>query len=124
MIDLNSFADGALFERVNIELKKVLENIADPNTDPKKVRKINITIAVAGDQQRDVLNCKVQAKTTLVPATEVESKIVMDYDNDGNLVGQELVSGVIGQTFYDPGEEVIKNDVGDKVVDLRQQSTN
>ncbi|MCT4573522.1 replication terminator protein, partial [Bacillus thuringiensis] len=52
MIDLNSFADGALFERVNIELKKVLENIADPNTDPKKVRKINITIAVAGDQQR------------------------------------------------------------------------
>ncbi|MRB19240.1 replication terminator protein, partial [Bacillus thuringiensis] len=60
MIDLNSFADGALFERVNIELKKVLENIADPNTDPKKVRKINITIAVAGDQQRDVLNCEVQ----------------------------------------------------------------
>lgn len=62
MIDLNSFADGALFERVNIELKKVLENIADPNTDPKKVRKINITIAVAGDQQRDVLNCRYKLK--------------------------------------------------------------
>ncbi|WP_309445863.1 replication terminator protein, partial [Bacillus thuringiensis] len=97
---MNRFADGAVFERVNSELKKVLESIADPTADPREVMKINSTIAGAGDQQRDVLKCKVQDRTTLVPATEVESKDVMDYDNENNLVEQELVSGGIGQTFY------------------------
>lgn len=121
MIDLNSFADGALFERVNIELKKAMENIADPNTDPKKARKITVTIALAGDSKRDVLNVKVQAKTALIPARELESKIVMDYDNDGNIIGEELVSGVKGQTYFDPQQEAIASDTGKKIIDLREQ---
>ncbi len=33
IVDLNAFADGALAEQFNAELYKVLENIADPNTD-------------------------------------------------------------------------------------------
>lgn len=36
IINLNEFADGAALERFNREMKRVLENIADPNTDPTK----------------------------------------------------------------------------------------
>ncbi|WP_257279280.1 hypothetical protein [Clostridium botulinum] len=35
MINLETFADGALAEKINMALKEVLENIADPNTDYK-----------------------------------------------------------------------------------------
>ena len=38
IIDLNKFAGGALSEKVNTELEKILQNIQDPNTDPEKVR--------------------------------------------------------------------------------------
>jgi hypothetical protein len=49
MINLTEFADGAVAERVNIELQKVLENLTDPNTDPKKVRTITVEISMKGE---------------------------------------------------------------------------
>ena len=39
MINLETLADGALAEKVNIALKEVLSNIADPNTEWKTKRK-------------------------------------------------------------------------------------
>jgi hypothetical protein len=48
-IDLNTFANGALAERANEELQKILENIADPNTDAKKKRKLTLTITLSAD---------------------------------------------------------------------------
>lgn len=34
IIDLNKLAEGAALEAVNREMQRVMENIADPNTDP------------------------------------------------------------------------------------------
>lgn len=34
-IDMEKFANGAFTEQINRELKKVTENIQDPNTDAK-----------------------------------------------------------------------------------------
>lgn len=65
MIDLNEFAEGALAAKVNAELEKVLENIADPNTDPKKNRTITVSIKIHGDEKRDVLNTTVSTKVSL-----------------------------------------------------------
>ena len=50
MIDLNTFADGALAERFHQEFERVMENMADLNTDPKKARKIVLTLSFAGDK--------------------------------------------------------------------------
>ncbi|MFC4768712.1 replication terminator protein [Effusibacillus consociatus] len=115
MIDLTNFADGAVAERFNLELKKVLENIADPNTDPKKARKITLTVTVKADEKRDIANVSIQTKTVVAPAREIETKIVMDYDNTGSVVGAELKSGVKGQMFIDADGEVA-DDKGNKVV--------
>ncbi|PFH81641.1 replication terminator protein [Bacillus cereus] len=111
MIDLNSFANGALSEQFNNELQKVIENIADQNTDPTKARKIVITLSVSGDKKRDVLACKVQTKSSLIPANEAESKIVMEHDGKGNMISQEMVSGAKGQTFISSDGEIL-DDVG------------
>ncbi|MBB6452002.1 hypothetical protein HNQ94_000423 [Salirhabdus euzebyi] len=120
MIDLNEFADGALAWRVNEELQRIFENIADPNTDPKKNRTLTITIKIHGDEKRDVLQSNIQAKSKLVPAKDVETKLIMGADKQGNIFGQELRSGAKGQLFMDHDGDV-SNDVGEKVLSFRNQ---
>ncbi|WP_426952816.1 replication terminator protein [Bacillus mycoides] len=133
-IDLNSFADGAVAERFDAEFERVLENMSDPNTDPKKPRTITLTLSITGDKKREVWDCQVQAKSKLAPTIEVGSKILMGRDHSGQIVGQELSSGVKGQYYIDT-EGDVANDVGEKVeteevstenavVDFRKQKTN
>lgn len=119
MIDLNSFAEGALSERFNIEMQELLRNIADPNTDAKKARKLQLTITLKADESRELANVVVQHKTTLAPARDIETKLVMDYDNDGSVIGSELKSGIKGQTFISDDGEIL-DDKGDKVINYPQ----
>ncbi|EXY06159.1 replication terminator protein [Bacillus cereus] len=119
MIDLNTFADGALAERFHQEFERVMENMADLNTDPKKARKIVLTLSFAGDKKRDVWNCQVQATSKLAPTEAVESKILLDMDQNGNLVGQELASGIQGQFYMDLQGDV-KTDVGQPVEEVEE----
>ncbi|HDR8071788.1 replication terminator protein [Bacillus cereus] len=120
MIDLNTFADGALAERFHQEFERVMENMADLNTDPKKARKIVLTLSFAGDKKRDVWNCQVQATSKLAPTEAVESKILLDMDQNGNLVGQELASGIQGQFYMDLQGDV-KTDVGHPVEEVEEK---
>lgn len=120
VINLTEFAEGAVAERVNLEVKKVLENIADPNTDPKKKRKVALTLTFEADDQRDIANVSIQTKTSLAPARSIETKIIMDMDGAGHVIGSELRSGIKGQTFIDP-EGDISSDTGEKIIDFRKQ---
>lgn len=90
MFDLTTIADGAAAERVNLEFQKLIENIADPNTDAKKVRKLQINISFTADEARDIASVSVQAKSTLAPAKSVETKIMLDRDMRGQVVAAEL----------------------------------
>lgn len=119
IIDLNTFADGALSERANVELQKILENIHDPNTDAKKARKLTLTITLSADDKRDVVLINVVAKSTLAPAKPIESKLIMDMDNKGKITGAELKSGIKGQTYIDVETEEIKDDRGTKIVNFK-----
>jgi hypothetical protein len=122
IIDLTQFADGAVAERFNQELIKVLENIADPNTDPKKARKLTLTVSIAGNEKRDIATVGIQAKITLAPAKQIETQIIMDYDNKGRVTGAELKSGIKGQTYVDMETGEIADDRGNKIINLKQQS--
>lgn len=119
IIDLNTFADGALAERANVELQKILENIADPNTDASKKRKLTLTITLEADDKRDVVFTNVVAKTTLAPAKRIEAKLIMDMDSKGKITGAELKSGVKGQTYIDVDSGDIQDDRGNKIVNFK-----
>ena len=93
IIDLNTFASGALAEKVNIELQKALDNIADPNTDHKKARKVTVSITLKANEKRNLANVIVDTKSTLVPAVGVETELIIDYTPDGKITGAELKSG-------------------------------
>ncbi|MED3102303.1 replication terminator protein, partial [Bacillus thuringiensis] len=115
--------DGALAERFHQEFERVMENMADLNTDPKKARKIVLTLSFAGDKKRDVWNCQVQATSKLAPTEAVESKILLDMDQNGNLVGQELASGIQGQFYMDLQGDV-KTDIGQPVEEVEEKEQN
>ncbi|MEH7503264.1 replication terminator protein [Neobacillus drentensis] len=121
IVDLNNFADGAMAERFNQELQKVLDNIVDPNTDPKKVRKVTLTVSISSNDKRELANVSVQAKSTMSPAKNIETQLLMDYDSKGKVTGSELKSGARGQTYLDP-EGDVADDVGNKIINLKQQS--
>ncbi|MFJ7971291.1 replication terminator protein [Psychrobacillus sp. NPDC096389] len=107
IIDLNSFASGALAEKVNIELQKALDNIADPNTDHKKARKVAVTITLKANEKRNLANVIIDTKSTLVPAVGVETELIIDYTADGSVTGAELKSGIPGQAFISDDGEIL-----------------
>ncbi|MCM2675598.1 replication terminator protein [Alkalicoccobacillus plakortidis] len=121
-IDLNNFADGGLAEKFNDELQKVLENMADPNTDPTKVRSITLSVSLKGDKKREVADVSVRATSKLQPYEDLETKLIMDRDSKGKMVGKELLSGTPGQTYFD--DEGLYEDTGEKIVDFRKQKAN
>lgn len=51
--NLEEFAGGKLSVQLNKALEKVTENIQDPNTDAQKVRKINVSISLRPNDERN-----------------------------------------------------------------------
>lgn len=114
-VDLNNFANGALLDRVNNDLQKIMENIHDPNTDATKSRKLNITITLSPDKNREVIATDINTKITLASATSVSTTMLVGKDSTtGKVVGRELASGAKGQTYFD-NNGVIRNDEGKPV---------
>ncbi len=119
-LNLSEMAQGAFMERFHIELYKVLANIKDPNTDPKKARKITLTATLKPNEKRELATFEVQSKSDLAPAKPLSTMILIDKDADGKAVGKELKSGQKGQTFVDADGKV-KDDTG-KVIEMKNQS--
>jgi hypothetical protein len=122
IIDLNTFADGALAERFNIEMQRVIENIADPNTEGKKPRKLVLTVTFVSNENRKTSDISVQAKTTLVPARDIQSQLVIGYDNVGGLTAAELKSGELDQMYIDKDGDV-SDHIGNKVEESKVEES-
>lgn len=120
-INLDTFADGALKERANESIRKVLANIADPNTDPSKKRSVTITLHFSGNEQRNLANVDIESKEKLVPARSVGTSVLIDQDGDGQVVGQELLSGIKGQTMIADSGEIV-TDVGQPINELEENN--
>ncbi|MBQ4899332.1 replication terminator protein [Paenibacillus sp. Marseille-P2973] len=119
-INLNDLAEGAVGERFDLELQKVLDNIQDPNTDWKKARKLTLTLTIQPDETREIAVVGIDAKTTLAPARGLATKIIMGRDGRGQIVGAELKSGVKDQMMIDNDGDVA-DDRGQKVSYLQKK---
>lgn len=100
IIDLNEFACGAMSEQMNIELAKVLKNIADPNTDHKTKRKLVLTLTFKTDESRDMTVVDVKTQSKLAPPKALNTKILIGQDFEtGQIIGKEYKKQVPGQIF-------------------------
>lgn len=74
MPSLATIADGAVSEAFEIELQKVLLNIADPNTDPSAKREINIKVVLAPiGEEREEVRVGIQCSTKTVSHKPIDT---------------------------------------------------
>ena len=97
-------AKGAIQERVDIEVSKVIDNILDINTDHKTKRKITLVIEMKPDENRQFISVSASAKSTLAPVGPIGTTLGIAADHNGEMVIVESVPQVPGQMSMD-GEE-------------------
>lgn len=105
MINLETLADGALAEKVNIALREVLSNIADPNTEWKAKRKLTVDITFVAQEDRELALLDIQTKTKLAPPKSVGTKIVIGTDGKGGIMASEFGKQIPGQSTMRIDEE-------------------
>ena len=76
-VTLVSIGEGAAVELFDIELERVLKNIADSNTDPDGVREINVKFRIKPKQDRVLGEVRITATSKLVGAKPHESVMYM-----------------------------------------------
>jgi len=85
LISILNLADGNIVDKLNRELQKIAQNIVDKNTDPKKERKITLTLSFKPNDNRDFVITKIQTKTSLAPELGEETQIIIGKDSEGEL---------------------------------------
>ncbi|MDR1353529.1 MAG: hypothetical protein LBK05_09645 [Treponema sp.] len=88
-IELSRFQQGTAIDLFDEELRKVLANIEDENTEAKAERSITIKIAIKPDKTRRTGEVKVQAYSTLAKIKPAESFVFFDVDDDGKFAAFE-----------------------------------
>lgn len=119
MINLEKFAGGALAEKFNVGLKEILENIADPNTESTKKRKMTVELTFAPDQDRELSVVGITVKTKLVPNTPVATKIIIDRDGNGGIIASEYKNQLKGQQYLKVDEDTGEILSDDEDVDIK-----
>ncbi len=94
-------ARGAIQERADYEMTKILENIMDPNTKATAKRKLVITLELLPDDARQNISVSCTAKSTLSSTNPVKTSL---YVSDGETV-VEMVPQIPGQVAFDGDEQ-------------------
>lgn len=94
-------AKGAIQERVDYEVAKVIDNILDVNTDAKTKRKITLTIELKPDENRQFISLNASAKSTLAPVVPIGTTLGIAADKNGEMVIVETVPQIPGQMNLD-----------------------
>ncbi len=94
---LLQMAKGAIQERVDYEVSRVVDNILDMNTEAKVKRKVVLTIVMVPDEDRQVVKIEASAKSTLAPVVPVGTSLVITADGNGEMILAEIVPQVPGQ---------------------------
>ena len=97
-------ARGAIEERVDYEMAKVIDNILDLNTSPTAKRKVSLTVEIVPDDLRETLNVRVTAKSTLAPTNPIATSLFVTSDENGEVAAVEMTPQIPGQFMLD-GEE-------------------
>lgn len=95
---------GAILERADYEMGKVIDNILDINTKPTAKRKLTITLELVPSSDRCTITVNTTAKSTLCPTDPVTTSL---YINGNIATGEmdvvEMVPQIPGQ--YSMGGE-------------------
>ncbi len=98
-------ARGAIQERADYEMAKILDNIIDENTSPTKKRALTLTVEFSANETRTAIEVKCTAKSKLEPTVPVKTSLFLTPDDDGSLCAVEMPPQVPGQMGMDGSEQ-------------------
>ena len=118
---LEDFAGGAVAERIGSAIQRVYENIANPNMDAEKARKLTIELTFKPDKDdRTDVDVTAIVKTSLQPERAISSRMIVESDGRGNVQGNEWRRETMkGQ--MDILEEAETQETSGGVIDLQAQ---
>lgn len=91
-------ARGAIQERIDYEMSKVIDNILDPNTEATAKRKLVLTIEFKPDSNRQTVSVTSVAKSTLCATNPVATALyITGEDGTGEVTAVEMVPNIPGQ---------------------------
>lgn len=98
-------ATGAIKERVDYDVTRVIDNILDLNTKAQAKRKITLTIEFAPDEDRKKIAISVTSKASLCPTNPVSTALAFIPTKDGEAQLVEMVPQIPGQIALDGSEQ-------------------
>lgn len=110
LINFATLAGGAVEEKLQYALAEVAANIADPNTDAKKTRKVTMTLTIKPNEQRTIASLDIDVKTSLAAPKTISTAIMIDRDEKGKAVAAEIYG-------TDPRQGVIEFDESSTAAD-------
>lgn len=110
---LLDMANGAIKERLDYEMGRVIQNIGDPNTKAAAKRTITVKIILEPDEERQHIEVSATASSTLAPMHPVKTALAVG-NEEGHVVAVELTPQIPDQfdTFggVAPQRKVLKFD--------------
>lgn len=94
---LDDLMDGAVTERFNIELRKVLDNVFDTNTDATAKRSITLTFTLVPAESRDMMAWKASVSSKLAPYNPISQITFIHQYDDGTVEAKQITKQVPGQ---------------------------
>lgn len=91
-------AHGAIEERVDIEMARIIENILNENTKPETKRKLTLELAFEPNEDRSMVTVSAVAKAALAPLRSVGTALALGLDKEGTPVTVEAKADLPGQT--------------------------
>lgn len=113
-VELSKLAGGALQEKFNREITKVIENMQDPNTSFSTARSINIKITFKQGEDRDDAKVDIAVTSKLAGVINTSTSFAMGKDlASGEVEVREYGKQIPGQMSLDdveleqPGEATV-----------------
>ena len=103
-LSIENLCGGAVQERINRALRKVSDNILDPNTEAKKKRNISLTLTfIPNEDDREDVAVEAHVTMKLAPEDSVKTQFYINRDMTKDVVTiTEHVKGQIkGQLSFD-----------------------
>lgn len=117
-VNLETFAGGALQEKFDDALEKVLVNLMDPNTPWKNKRKIAIEVSFEQNEDRDDASVSVSVITKLAPVKPVGTRMAIGKDlRTGEVSAEEYGGQCRGQMTMEDYQKEREQETGGKAVD-------
>ena len=134
-VNLETFAGGALQEKFDDAMEKVLVNMTDPNTPWKNKRKITVEVTFEQNEDRDDSSVNVSVVPKLAPVKPVSTRMAIGKNLEtGQVFAEEYGNQCRGQMTLDDYQgqrdqvvdgKTVDTETGEirdesRVIDLRQ----